>query len=118
MSKPEERMRALRWGLELLEAVQRDATIPVGIGEKAALAMQVHSSLMDVSATLPATPEERYELVAREVEAQLGSKVAGTYMHTRNFSLGGLMPAELVATEEGTRQVLTEISAQADGGPL
>jgi hypothetical protein len=35
MSTPEERMRALRWGLELLEAIQRDATVPAEIGERA-----------------------------------------------------------------------------------
>lgn len=73
---------------------------------------------MDAPATVPATPEERYALVALEVEAQLGPEVAATYMQTRNFALGGLMPTELVATEEGTRQVLAEISAHAGGGPL
>lgn len=77
-----------------------------------------HSLRMDAPATVPATPEERYALVALEVEAQLGPEVAATYMQTRNFALGGLMPTELVATEEGTRQVLAEISAHAGGGPL
>ena len=35
MSTPEERMRALRWGLELLEAIQRYATVPAEIGDRA-----------------------------------------------------------------------------------
>ena len=64
------------------------------------------------------TVRERYRLAAREVEIRLGPEVAAAYMQTRNFALGGHSPAELVATEEGTRQVLAEISACADGGPL
>jgi hypothetical protein len=39
-------------------------------------------------------------------------------MQTKNFALGGLTPMQLVATEQGTRQVLAEISAHADDGPL
>jgi len=67
---------------------------------------------------IPGTPEQRYELVMREVKAQLGNDIAVNYMQTRNFALGGRSPAELVATESGTRQVLSEISAHAEGGPL
>jgi hypothetical protein len=67
---------------------------------------------------IPATPEERYQLVVSEVEAHLGREVAATYMQTRNFALGGLVPAELVATDVGTRQVLAEVSIHAAGGPL
>lgn len=65
-----------------------------------------------------ATGELRYTLVVREVEARLGREVAATYMRTKNFALGGRTPYELVATEEGTRQVLAEISAHAGGGPF
>lgn len=67
---------------------------------------------------VPLSPEQRYELVVREVEGLLGSEVAATYMLTRNFALGGRTPAELVATDEGTRRVLSEISAQSAGGPV
>ena len=73
---------------------------------------------MNAPTAIPASQEERYKRVAREVEARLGPDVAATYMHTRNFGLGGLTPTELVATEKGALQVLAEISAQADGGPL
>ena len=83
-----------------------------------ALAMRAHSSPMNVPTAIRASQDDRYRLVAREVEAQLGSDVAATYMTTRNFSLGGLTPTELVATEKGSLQVLAEISAQANGGPL
>lgn len=62
--------------------------------------------------------EQRYRFVVREVEARLGREVVASYVHTKNFGLGGLAPAQLVATEEGTRPVLAEISAQADGVPL
>lgn len=74
----------------------------------------MNEALPDITGT-PA--EQRYWLVAREVEARLGLEVAATYMHTKNFALGGLTPAQLVATEEGTQLVLTEVSAQADCGP-
>ena len=41
MSTPEERMRALRWGWELLRDIQQDATVPVESGDSAkALALR------------------------------------------------------------------------------
>jgi|GEM_PF-1763610 len=41
MSTPEERMRALRWGSELLSDIQHDAIVPVGSGNSArALALR------------------------------------------------------------------------------
>jgi hypothetical protein len=67
---------------------------------------------------IPDSPEERFNFVVREVEAQLGPEVAATYMYTRNYALGGLRPAELVVSAEGARQVLGEVSAHADGGSL
>lgn len=67
---------------------------------------------------LPRTARARCALVQREVELRLGPAVATTYMQTKNFALGGLTPMELVATEQGTRQVLAEISAHAGEGPL
>ena len=74
--------------------------------------------MLDSHQTIPSTSGQRYELVEREVAALLGREVAATYMQTRNFALGGLMPAVLVATEEGTRKVLSELSAHGAGGPL
>ena len=35
MSTPEERMRALRWGWELLRDIQQDAAVPVESGDSA-----------------------------------------------------------------------------------
>lgn len=35
MSTPEERMRALRWGWQLLRDIQQDATVPVESGDSA-----------------------------------------------------------------------------------
>lgn len=84
----------------------------------ASLAIVAHSPRMDTPANIPATPEERYALVAHEIEVHLGPETAATYMRTRNFALGGLMPTDLLATEEGTRQVLAEISTHIEGGPL
>lgn len=72
----------------------------------------------DARPDIPGTAKLRYRLVAREVEARLGPAVAALYMQTRNFGLGGRTPAELVSTVLGTRQILSEISAQAEGGPL
>lgn len=80
--------------------------------------MLAQSPRMDDPATIPTTLGERYRLVACEVVVQIGPEVAATYMQTRNFALGGLVPTQLLATEEGTRQVLAEISAHADGGAL
>lgn len=80
--------------------------------------MQAQSLLMDDLTIIPKTQAERYRLVSREIELRLGPEVAATYMQTKNFALGGLVPRELLTTEEGTRQVLAEISAQADSGPL
>jgi len=82
------------------------------------MAMVAHSSGMQTPANIPKTPDERCALVAREIEVQLGLEKAATYMRTRNFALGGLMPSELLTTEEGMRQVLAEISAHVEGGPL
>ncbi|MDE2613479.1 MAG: DUF2384 domain-containing protein [Burkholderiales bacterium] len=67
---------------------------------------------------IPPTLPDRLAFVLREVEARLGSAVAATYMRTPNFALGGLTPTELLETEQGTRQVLAEVCAQAEGGPL
>jgi hypothetical protein len=79
------------------------------------MTMLEHSKPVD---PLPKTVKERHALVQREVEALLGPGVAATYMQTKNYALGGLTPTELVATEQGTSQVLAEISAHAGGGPL
>ena len=47
MSTPEERMRALRWGWELLRDIQRDATVPVESGDRArALALRYPAPAM------------------------------------------------------------------------
>ena len=47
MSTPEERMRALRWGWELLRDIQRDATVPVENGDSArALALRYPAPAM------------------------------------------------------------------------
>ncbi len=80
--------------------------------------MLEHSHWMVTMRALPRTARARRALVRREVELRLGTAVATTYMQTKNFALGGLTPMELVATEQGTRQVLAEISAHADDGPL
>ena len=49
----------------------------------------------------------------------LGSfDAARKYVHTRNFALGGVTPAELLKTAEGERLVLNELQAQAEGAPL
>ena len=47
MSTPEERMRALRWGWELLRDIQQDATVPVESGDSArALALRYPAPAM------------------------------------------------------------------------
>ena len=84
----------------------------------APMTMVAHSPRMEKPASIPTKPEERYALVAREIEVQLGPETAAMYMRTRNFALRGLMPSELLTTEEGMRQVLAEMSAHVEGGPL
>lgn len=80
--------------------------------------MLEHSHCMAKMRDLPRTVRARRALVRREVELRLGPAVATTYLQTKNFALGGLTPMALVATEQGTRQVLAEISAHAGEGPL
>ena len=47
MSTPEERLRALRWGWELLEAIQQDPAVPVASGDRArALAIRYPAPAM------------------------------------------------------------------------
>ena len=47
MSTPEERMRALRWGWELLRDIQQDATVPVESGDSTrALALRYPAPAM------------------------------------------------------------------------
>ncbi len=72
--------------------------------------------------TLDAATSERAMRVARATltAAQvLGSYgAARSYLHTRNFALGGATPAELLKTADGERIVLNELHAQAEGAPL
>ncbi|MCU0972898.1 MAG: MbcA/ParS/Xre antitoxin family protein [Burkholderiales bacterium] len=59
----------------------------------------------------------RYESVRLEATRLLGEGAA-RYLWTRNFALGGATPVELLADDDGVQAVLSELSAQADGGPL
>jgi putative toxin-antitoxin system antitoxin component (TIGR02293 family) len=71
---------------------------------------------------LDAAAGERALRAARAVMTAatvLGSwDAARSYMHTRNFALGGATPAELLKTADGERIVLNELHAQAEGAPL
>ena len=71
---------------------------------------------LDTAASERAMRAARATMTGAEV---LGSyDAARTYMHTRNFALGGATPAELLKTSDGKRIVLNELHAQAEGGPL
>ena len=48
----------------------------------------------------------------------LGTRSAREYMHTRNFALGGLSPAELLTHVGGEAAVLNELYASLNGGPI
>lgn len=49
----------------------------------------------------------------------LGSlDAARQYLRTPNFALGGAAPRDLLRTAEGEQIVLSEIQAQAEGGPV
>ena len=48
----------------------------------------------------------------------LGARYAREYMHTRNFVLGGLGPAELLTHVGGEAAVLNELHASLNGGPI
>jgi uncharacterized protein (DUF2384 family) len=43
---------------------------------------------------------------------------ARTYLRTPNFALGGAVPRGLLKTAEGEQLVLSELQAQAEGGPV
>ena len=67
MSTPEERMRALRWGGELLRDIQRDATVPVQSGDSArALALRYPA---------PAMLQELLTSGARHLPQELGAAI-------------------------------------------
>jgi RES domain-containing protein len=71
---------------------------------------------LKTAASKQAMRAARATMTAAEV---LGSyDAARTYMHTRNFALGGARPAELLRTSDGDRIVLNELHAQAEGAPL
>ncbi|MBU6440947.1 MAG: DUF2384 domain-containing protein [Betaproteobacteria bacterium] len=71
---------------------------------------------LDTAASERAMRAARTTMTAAQV---LGSyEAARSYMHTRNFALGGSTPAELVKTSDGERIVLNELQTQAEGGPL
>lgn len=46
------------------------------------------------------------------------SEAARNYLRTPNFSLGGVVPRELLKTAEGEQLVLGELQTQAEGGPV
>src|SRR5437868_15490194 len=67
MSTPEERMRALRWGWELLRDIQRDATVPVESGDSArALALRYPA---------PAMLQELLASGARQLPQDVGAAI-------------------------------------------
>ena len=67
MSTPEERMRALRWGWELLRDIQQDATAPVESGDSArALALRYPA---------PAMLQELLASGARHLPQELGAAI-------------------------------------------
>ena len=67
MSTPEERMRALRWGWELLGDIQQDATVPVDSGDSArALALRYPA---------PAMLQELLASGARHLPQELGAAI-------------------------------------------
>ena len=67
MSTPEERMRALRWGWELLREIQHDAIVPVESGDSArALALRYPA---------PAMLQELLASGARHLPQELGAAI-------------------------------------------
>jgi hypothetical protein len=67
MSTPEERMRALRWGWELLRDIQQDATVPVESGDRArALALRYPA---------PAMLQELLASGARQLPQDVGAAI-------------------------------------------
>lgn len=67
MSTSEERMRALRWGWELLKDIQQDATVPVESGDSArALALRYPA---------PAMLEELLASGARHLPQDVGAAI-------------------------------------------
>ena len=67
MSTPEERMRALRWGLELLEAIQQDPTVPVE--------SSVEARSLALRYPTPASLNELLASGARHLPEEVGSTI-------------------------------------------
>ena len=71
---------------------------------------------LDIAASERAMRAARVTTAAAEF---LGSfDAARRYMHTRNFALGGSVPADLLKTGEGERLVLNELQTASEGGPV
>lgn len=84
----------------------------------ASVKLQAHSRSVNGTAPIPASYEQRWQLVLRGAEAGLGPLAATRLMPVRNFALGGYAPSEIVHTRAVTCLVLREIDTQAGGGPL
>ena len=67
MSTPEERMRALRWGWELLRDIQQDATVPVESGDSA--------RLLALRYPAPAMLQELLASGARQLPQDVGAAI-------------------------------------------
>lgn len=111
MTMPDERMRSLRWGWELLDAIQRDASLPADMVQRAAelqliypspelLAALVESTPPEISTTAASSIDDARELFERLQYGDQGS--AETRKHTMftlrhfprtgKFLLAGNMP--------------------------
>jgi hypothetical protein len=68
----------------------------------------------------PATSDAKaaYARSLKAVTVALGARYAREYMHTRNFALGGLTPADLLTRVGGEAAVLNELHASLNGGPV
>ncbi len=73
-------------------------------------------------ATYPAEDNERLKRVLTVLEKAkqlLGSlDAAVNWIHTRNYSMGGSIPMDLMGTDSGMKIVLDQIQQQSESAPL
>lgn len=86
------------------------------ISPKTRAALTTHKRLLDPDRSQKAV---RIASVLSAATAVFGDPaVSRDYLRTKNFALGGKTPLDLLRSPQGEQIVLTELAAQAEGGPL
>ena len=73
----------------------------------------MQSFRFDLAATL-----RRRRVLAMAANVFGSTEFARSYLRTPNFALGGATPSDLLSNAKGEQIVVSELQAQAGGGPV